>query len=115
MAVTTKKGGKNTKAKPRRRAVKKSRPEPKHNLRSSQNELAEAREQQRATSEILRLIARTPADLQAVLDAIAENAARMCDAADAVVWRVDEELLRHAAHFGPVVVQLARGEDTHYS
>ena len=72
--------------------------------------MREAAEQQAATSDILRMIARAPADLQAVLDAIAENAARMCDAADAVVWRVDGDVLRHAAHFGPIAVQLARGE-----
>src|SRR5688572_16474014 len=106
MAVSTKKGSKSTNAKSRRTAVKKSRPRPRQN-RSLQSQLAEALEQQAATREILRLIARAPADLQAVLDAIAENAARMCDAADAVVWRVDEELLRHAAHFGPVIIQHA--------
>lgn len=36
--------------------------------------------QQSGTSEILRVIASSPTDLQAVLDAVAENAARLCDA-----------------------------------
>ena len=39
-------------------------------------QLTEAREQQAATSEILRVIGRDATDLQSVLDAVAERAAR---------------------------------------
>jgi hypothetical protein len=52
-------------------------------------ELAVAREQQEATAEILRAISQSPTELQKVLDIIVECAARLCDASDGVIFRVD--------------------------
>ena len=57
-------------------------------------ELKESLEQQTATSEILGVIASSPTDIQPVLDAVAENAARLCDASDALIFRVDGDVLR---------------------
>ncbi|MGH7795941.1 MAG: GAF domain-containing protein [Candidatus Binatia bacterium] len=110
MTVTTKKSGKNTKAKPRRAAVKKVTANQTKGLQSVKRELADALEQQAATSEILRMIANSPAELQSTLDVIAKIAARLCDATDAAVWRVDGALLRLAAHFGPISMQAVQGQ-----
>ena len=64
------------------------------------NELKESLEQQTATSEILGVIASSPTDIQPVLDMVAENAARLCDATDAVIHRIDGDGLRSVANFG---------------
>ena len=64
-------------------------------------ELAEAREQQAATSEILHAISNSPTDAQVVLDAIAESAARLLDVPDADIMRLEGEMLRLVAKHGP--------------
>ena len=65
-------------------------------------ELTEALEQQTATSEILGVIASSPTDIQPVLDAIAESATRLCSAKDASIRLVEGNVLRLAAHQGPI-------------
>jgi two-component system NtrC family sensor kinase len=64
--------------------------------------LSESLEQQAATSEILRVISGSPTDLQPVLDAMAETAARLCASYDASIFRLDGEVLRLVAHHGPI-------------
>jgi GAF domain-containing protein len=73
-------------------------------------ELTEALEQQTATSQILGVIASSPTDIQPVLNVIAENAARLCDAIDAQITRIDGDVLFHAARFGSVPVPPGRSE-----
>ena len=67
-------------------------------------------EREAATSDILRMIARSPTDLQSVLDGIAERAARLCDAEDAAIFRLDGNFLRLVAHFGPIPIAGNVGE-----
>src|SRR4029450_6170260 len=74
------------------------------------NELKEALEQQTATSEILGVIASSPTDIQPVLDAVAESAARLCDSVDAQIWRVEGEMQRKVASYGAIYPILAVGE-----
>src|SRR6202048_2537905 len=60
-------------------------------------ELAEAREQQVATSELLRVVARSPLDLQPVFETLAENAVRLCEAKRSFIYRFDGQHLRVVA------------------
>ena len=77
-------------------------------LQAKNADLTEALEQQTATSEILRVIAGSPTDLQPVLDTVAENAARVCAAFDAVLVLVEGQTGRIAAHYGPIASVLGR-------
>jgi hypothetical protein len=81
---------------------KESYSELKKTIAAQARELQEAAEQQTATSEILRIIANSPTDLQSVLGTVAESAARVCNAEDASVRLVDGDVLRLVAHFGPI-------------
>jgi two-component system, NtrC family, sensor kinase len=74
------------------------------------NELKESLEQQTATSEILGVIASSPTDLQPVLDAVAESAARLCDSVDAQIYRIEGEMERKVASYGAISPILAVGE-----
>ncbi len=69
------------------------------------NDLTESLEQQTATSELLRVIASSPTDLQRVLDKVAETAARVCGANDTVIRRVDGDVLQLTAHYGTILSQ----------
>ena len=71
-------------------------------IQTRNREITEALEQQTATSEILRVIASSPTDVQPVMDVIAENAARLSGSDDALIDIKDKETLRVAAHYGNV-------------
>ena len=76
-------------------------------------QLHEAQEQQRATGEILGVVARSRTDIQSVLDTVCQSAAQLCEAYDAAIWRSDGDRLFVVAHHGPIAqiksVPLVRG------
>jgi signal transduction histidine kinase len=64
---------------------------------ASKRELQKSLEYQKAMSEVLNVISRSPTNVQPVFDAIVESAARLCDGVYSVVWLFDGELLHYAA------------------
>jgi GAF domain-containing protein len=66
------------------------------------NELRESLQQQTATADVLRVISSSPTDIQPVLDAVGENAARLCEANNAVIFRLEGDVLRQVASYGPI-------------
>src|SRR5262249_12385684 len=76
-------------------------------LEARNHDLTEALEQQTATSEILRVISSSPTDVQPVFDTIATNAARLCNAVDAVVLLPDGADLVIGAHYGMIPTDAA--------
>src|SRR5262249_60927288 len=80
-------------------------------------ELREALEHQTATSEVLGIISRSPTDVQPVLDAIVESAARVCGVDDVVLRLREREALVAHAHFGSIPVarpEIGMGEQHHW-
>ena len=63
-------------------------------------ELTQTLDYQTATAEILRVISSSPTDVQPVFDAIAERAARLCDAKYGIVFRIDGEWINVGSIFG---------------
>jgi two-component system, NtrC family, sensor kinase len=82
--------------------LKKQLEERTRELAEARGHLSEALEQQTATSEVLRVIATSPTEVQRVLDAVGEYAARLCDANNAVIFRLEGDLLRQVASYGGI-------------
>src|SRR3954464_3748012 len=72
----------------------------RHSVSDPNNDLKEAREQQAATAEILRVIASSPSDVQPVLDAILGRALQLCEAAFAFLTNCNGERFEFVAQRG---------------
>jgi GAF domain-containing protein len=70
---------------------------PQEQIDLLKRERDEALEQQAATSEVLRVISRSPGDLQPVFDIIAANALRLCGSTWSAVLQFNGELIELAA------------------
>src|SRR5215472_4534323 len=77
-------------------------------LQDRNAELREALEHQTATAEVLSIISRSPTDVQPVLDAIVESAARVCGIDDVLLRLHEGNTMVVRAHFGPIPI--TRGE-----
>ena len=76
-------------------------------VQTRNRELTESLEQQTATGAILRAIAGSPTDIQPVLNAVSESAAKLCDAYDGAILLRDGESLAWRAHYGPIPIDFA--------
>jgi two-component system NtrC family sensor kinase len=109
MARRSRKSSKRAKARPRKAETLKRRAAPTLRRRSSptvgqeselRRERDEALERETAITEVLRIISNSPAELQSVLGAIAESAARLLDVSGAEISRVEGDGLRLMAKHG---------------
>src|SRR4029077_6644658 len=69
----------------------------KKQLEERTRELAEAREQQTATSEVLRVVSSSPGELEPVFQAMLENATRICGAKFGILFRYEGGMFHPAA------------------
>ena len=112
MKTTSKKRPKKTKPKPRSPSLKaanakllRENKELRRTLQERDHDLTEALEHQTATAEVLGIISRSPTDVQPVLDAIVESAARVCGIDDVVLRLREGNILVSRAHFGPIPIR----------
>ena len=77
-------------------------------VQAKTRDLTEALTYQTGSSNILRVIASSPTNVQPVLEAIVESACQLCEADDAAVLLKDGDDLRFSAHHGPISIDVEK-------
>jgi signal transduction histidine kinase len=100
---------KTTKARTRVDRVREPHAELEKKLEARTRELSEAREQQAATSEVLRIISSSPGNLEPVFETILMNATRLCEASFGTLFLREADAFRVVAmHNAPPAYAEAR-------
>src|SRR5262249_1013013 len=102
-----------TKTRTRVGQVRKPRADLERQLETCRRELAEAREQQTATSEVLRVISSSPGELKPVFETMLANATRLCDAKFGLLNLYDGDKFRQSALYNvPPAYAEKRGDES---
>jgi GAF domain-containing protein len=72
-------------------------------VQARSRELVESLDQQTATAEVLRVISRSPTELQPVLDALVKTASMLCGAENVEILRLQDDALAIVTHYGPLL------------